>query len=78
MMPLFAINPSDIAHITKRNPEQFDDVALHERVRKLESIHRTREFIIELNLRDVMNLKARSQLAEWNGEIIQPVGLDAD
>ena len=37
MMPLLAIDPSGIGHIPKHNPEQLDAVALHERVRKLES-----------------------------------------
>ena len=48
MMPLFAIDPSGIGQIPKHNPEQLDAVALHERVRKLESDHHTRDVISEL------------------------------
>ena len=35
MIPLFAIDHSGIRHIPNHTPEQFDDVALHARVRKL-------------------------------------------
>ena len=48
MMPLFAIDPSGIEHIPKHNPGQLDDVALHEKVRKLESDHHTRDATSEL------------------------------
>ena len=48
MMPLFTIDPSGIGQIPKHNPEQLDAVALHERVRKLESDHHTRDVISEL------------------------------
>ena len=46
MMPLFLIDTSGIGHIPKHNPEQLDDVALHERVRELESDHHTRDVTI--------------------------------
>ena len=48
MMPLFAIDPSGIGHIPKHNPLQLDVVALHKRVRTLESDHHTRDAISEL------------------------------
>ena len=48
MMPLFAIAPSGIGQIPKHIPEQLDAVTLHERVRKLESEHHTRDVISEL------------------------------
>ena len=50
MMPLFAIDPSGIGQISKHNPEQLDDVALHERVRKLESDHHTRDVICLMSI----------------------------
>ena len=48
MMLLFAIDPSGLGQIPKHNHEQLDDVALHERVHKLESDHHTRDAISEL------------------------------
>ena len=69
MMPLFAIDPSGIGHIPKHNPEQLDVVALHERVRKLESDHHTRDVILKLQSKRCDELE--NKITELSTSLLQ-------
>ena len=62
MMPLFTIDPSGIGQIPKYHAEQLDAVVLHERVRKLESDHNTRDVISELQLENKITEQSTSLL----------------
>ena len=69
IMPLFAIDPSGIGQIPKHNPEQLDAVALHERVRKLESDHHTRDVISELQSKRCDELE--NKITELSTSLLQ-------